>query len=162
MKKLLAVLVLFVSFTGFSSTGSEYGRAEGDVYKIYGDLEDGIAFFKGSWAEALKEADKSNKLIFLDAYAAWCGPCKMMAKKTFTKKDVGEFFNEHFINFKMDMEKHEEGPRLSKKYALTAYPTLYFVDENEKIVHQTLGYQSPNDLVTNGRRALDKLTTFEK
>jgi thioredoxin 1 len=161
MKKYIAIAVFGLSLTSFGFSGDEYGRAEGEVTKIYGDLENGIKFFEGTWKEALKEADKSDKLIFLDAYAAWCGPCKMMAKKTFTDKGVGEFFNKEFINFKMDMEKHEDGPRLSKKFNLQAYPTIYFLDENEEIVHYVIGYQSTNDLVSNGRRALNKLTTRE-
>ena len=48
-------------------------------------------------------------MIFLDAYASWCGPCKMLQKNVFTKKAVGDFYNSKFINVKMDMEKGE-GP----------------------------------------------------
>ena len=116
----------------------------------------GIKFFHGSWAEALKEASKTNKLIYLDAYAEWCGPCKMMAAKTFTNADVAEFFNANFVNFKMDMEKNADGPRLSRKYQLKAYPTSYFVDSNEKIVHQELGYMVPKELINAGKLALKK------
>ena len=116
----------------------------------------GISFFEGSWQDALKKAKEEDKLIFLDAYASWCGPCKLMAKKTFTDEEVGDFFNDKFINFKMDMEKNEEGPRLSKKFQLNAYPSLFFVDGNEEIVHKGLGYLQPDQLMALGEEAVEK------
>ncbi|MCB9225072.1 MAG: thioredoxin domain-containing protein [Crocinitomicaceae bacterium] len=161
MKKYISIAVFAFSISTVGFAADKFGREEGEACKVYGDLEGGITFFEGTWQEALKEADKSNKLIFLDAYAAWCGPCKMMAKNTFTDKGVGEFFNKEFISYKMDMEKHADGPRLSKKFNLQAYPTIYFLDKNEDIVHYVIGYQSPNDLTSSGRRALNKLTTKE-
>ena len=53
----------------------------------------GIQFDKGDWQEILAKAKEEDKLIFVDAYAAWCGPCKKMARDVFTKPEVGEFFN---------------------------------------------------------------------
>ena len=34
----------------------------------------GIEFFHGSWEEALAEAKKQEKPIFVDAFTTWCGP----------------------------------------------------------------------------------------
>ena len=65
----------------------------------------GIEFFHGSWEEALEEAKKQEKVIFIDAFATWCGPCKRMAREVFPNEKVGEFYNRHFINMKLDMEK---------------------------------------------------------
>ena len=31
----------------------------------------GVEFYKGSWAEALKEAEKAKKLVFADFYTDW-------------------------------------------------------------------------------------------
>lgn len=121
-----------------------------------GATEIGIKFFEGTWAEALETAKKDKKFIFLDAYASWCGPCKLMSANTFTDEKVGAYFNEHFVNYKMDMEKHADGPRLSSKYALKAYPTLYFVDADENIVHQSLGYMQPEQLIAEGVAAWAK------
>lgn len=53
----------------------------------------GIQFFHGTWAEALAKSKAENKLIFLDAYATWCGPCKMMKRLTFTNAEVIEFYS---------------------------------------------------------------------
>lgn len=115
---------------------------------------EGINFMKGSWSDALAKAKKEDKLIFLDAYASWCGPCKYMARTTFTEAKAGAFFNENFINFKMDMEKNADGPRLSKKFGLEAYPTLYFIDKNEKMVHFSVGALDVKELLAEAAIAL--------
>ncbi|WP_260744016.1 thioredoxin domain-containing protein [Elizabethkingia anophelis] len=39
-----------------------------------------MKFDDGNFSSLLAKAKKENKLIFLDAYASWCGPCKLMAK----------------------------------------------------------------------------------
>ena len=51
----------------------------------------GINFFEGSFQEVKAEAKKQNKIIFIDCYTSWCGPCKWMAKNVFTDKKVGDF-----------------------------------------------------------------------
>lgn len=116
---------------------------------------EGIKFFEGTWDEALLTARTEKKLIFLDAYAVWCGPCKKMEANVFPKEEVGEFFNANFINFKMDMEKGI-GPELAKKWQLTSYPTLYFVAASGDTVQSTIGYHKANDLIELGRMALEK------
>ena len=157
MKKIIFGLsIIAMGLASFTLADATTASKKEKNAKVYGDTDTGIKFFEGSWEEALKKAKKENKIIFLDAYAAWCGPCKLMAKNTFTDEAVGEYFNEHFINFKMDMEKNAEGPRLSRKFALRAYPTLYFVDKNESLVHQDLGYKEPKDLIAAGEMALSK------
>ena len=53
----------------------------------------------------------------------------------------------------MDMEKHSNGPRLASKYNLKAYPSLYFINANEKMVHSGLGYLKKNQLIELGKSA---------
>ncbi|WP_070137857.1 thioredoxin family protein [Crocinitomix algicola] len=126
------------------------------VILIENESEPRINFFEGDWNAALVKAKKEGKLIFVDAYASWCGPCKMMDRKTFNDEAVAQFFNAKFINYKMDMEKHPEGARLAKKYNLTLYPTLYFLDHNEEIIHYALGYHKPKHLLEVADEALKK------
>lgn len=114
-------------------------------------VESKINFFEGSWEDALKMAKDENKIIFLDAMASWCGPCKLMAAKTFTDPTVAKYYNEHFINIKMDMENHPDGPDLAKKFEVGAYPTLIFVDKSGKIVKKSLGYKDPKQFLELGK-----------
>ena len=118
---------------------------EGDK-KAAKSADKGIQFTEGKWSEILKQAKKENKLIFLDAYTTWCGPCKMLQKNVFTRDDVAATFNGNFINVKIDMEAGE-GPSLAKRYPIEGYPTLFFINGKGKVVKQLLGYQQPQDLI---------------
>jgi thioredoxin 1 len=110
----------------------------------------GINFFHGSYQQALAEAKKEGKLVFIDAYATWCGPCKMLAQNTFTDKKVGDYFNEHFINLQVDME-HGEGPQLAAKYKVSHFPTLVIADPQGKRILFTVGYIIPEDMLGFGQ-----------
>jgi thioredoxin 1 len=110
------------------------------------DPKAGIQFTEARWADVLKQAKAQKKVIFLDAYASWCGPCKLLQKNTFTQKSVGDVFNKKFINVKMDMEKGE-GPALSQVYPLEGYPTLLFIDGSGRVVKRVMGYMGADDLI---------------
>lgn len=114
----------------------------------------GMVFFQGTWAELLKESQKTGKPIFLDAYAAWCGPCRMMAANTFPDEEVGKFYNEHFINYKLDMEKGE-GPALKMKYKVTHYPTYLFLDSQGNLKYRKVGYMVPEVFIQEGKVAVE-------
>ncbi|HFA51916.1 MAG TPA: thioredoxin [Bacteroidetes bacterium] len=116
--------------------------------------QDGIKFDKIEWKELLSKAKKENKLIFVDAYASWCGPCKKMERDVFSQKQVGDYYNAHFINAKIDMEKGE-GPGLSNSFGIMAYPTLLFVNSSGDVVHRSVGYHSTDLLLELGEAALD-------
>lgn len=109
--------------------------------------EEGIKFQKISFTDALKLAKEQKKLIFIDAYTDWCGPCKMMASRTFTDANVGTFFNEKFINLKIEMEKDADGAEIMRRYRVQAYPTLLFVDGNGKLVHTLIGFRNADALL---------------
>ena len=95
----------------------------------------GMNFFQGSYKQVIEEAKKQNKIIFIDFYTKWCGPCRVMAKKIFPLPEVGKFYNENFICYKVDAEVGE-GPELKKKYNVKYYPTFLFVDAKGKVVHK--------------------------
>lgn len=111
----------------------------------------GIMFYNGTWDEVLALAKKENKIVFVDIYASWCGPCKRLKANTFTDETVGKIFNANFINFAIDAEKGE-GIKLANLYEVNAYPTLIFVDKNGKLISKTVGYQNPNELLQFGKK----------
>lgn len=115
----------------------------------------GIDFFHGTFAEAKAKAKRENKLIFMDAYTTWCGPCKWMAANTFTDSSVGEYFNKNFVNVKMDMERGE-GPALQRQFAVRAYPTLLFIDGDGQVKHRDMGAKKAGDFLAVGKKADSK------
>ncbi len=128
------------------------------LFSIAQTFAQGIEFFHGTWDEALAKAKAEEKVIFVDAYAVWCGPCKRMAKNVFPLPEVGEFYNKNFISLKMDMEKGE-GLTFRKKYPVSAFPTLFFIDHNGKVVHKEKGAKQAADLIKLGGMALRKVDT---
>jgi len=115
-----------------------------------------IDFFHGTWEEALTKAKAEEKLIFVDAYAEWCGPCKRMAKNVFTNEKVGEFHNSNFINLKIDMEKGM-GLTFRRKYPVSAFPTLFYIDSSGEVVHKVKGAQQVDGLIKLGKFAMNKV-----
>lgn len=123
----------------------------------------GIEFFQGTWKEALVEAQKEDKIVFVDSYAKWCGPCKKMAKNVFTQEAVGQFFNDNFINLKLDMEE-ADGRTFGAKYPVSAYPTLFFLDSQGNILKKVTGGQQADGLINQGKVAIksyDKTEAYE-
>lgn len=116
----------------------------------------GIEFFHGSWEEALAKAEAEDKLIFVDAYASWCGPCKVMARNVFPVAEVGEYFNGNFINMKFDMEK-AESTDFRKTHRVSAYPTLLFINGKNEVVHKSVGGKQVKTLIGAGNAALAKM-----
>lgn len=112
-----------------------------------------IEFRDGNWEKILKMAKKEHKMVFVDCYTSWCGPCKMLAKNVFTQDSVADFYNKHFVCVKIDMEKGE-GVSLAKRYEIGAYPTLLYVDASGKQVHGVTGYMQPSELIRSGEKAL--------
>ncbi|HCA05798.1 thioredoxin family protein [Chryseobacterium sp.] len=114
----------------------------------------GIKFEDNNFAAILAKAKKENKLVFVDAYASWCGPCKLMVKNIFPLQAVGDFYNSHFVNAKIDMEKGE-GIGLAKKYNVKAFPTYLFINGDGEEVHRTLGYVEEKDFIQFAKDAED-------
>ena len=99
---------------------------------------DGVNFFEGSFRQALAKAKKEKKMVMLDAYTSWCGPCKVLKNKVFPNKELGEYINEHFVAIGVDMEAGE-GPALANMYPVEGYPTILFLDASGKIKKKVLG-----------------------
>jgi thioredoxin 1 len=112
----------------------------------------GIEFYEGNFEGALAKAKAEKKIIFMDAYASWCGPCKKMAANVFTDEKAGTYFNANFINVKMDMEKGE-GPEIAKKYPVQYYPTLFFIDAKGNVVKKIVGYHDVDQLIKEAESA---------
>ena len=114
----------------------------------------GVIFVEDkSLSDVLAQAKNEGKLVFVDCYTEWCGPCKMMATKEFVKKEAGDYFNAKFVNFKIDMEKGE-GPEVGKKYDVNAYPTFLILESNGDLRGRLLGAAGIDDFIKKVEAAL--------
>ena len=131
------------------------------ISTISAQENEGVAFLEGkTFAEAVEVAKESGKKIFLDCYTSWCGPCKMVARDIFPKKVAGDYFNQEFINIKIDMEKGE-GPELAKRLGVKAYPTFVMFDSQGKEIGRLVGSRaSAADFCPFARFFLNSLISF--
>ena len=157
MKKHISIFGLFLC--GVLLTGSFfYAVARGGdaaISRKEGDGNEGISFLENQWGKAMQKAAAEHKYIFLDAYATWCGPCKLLTRTTFRDKNVAAFFNEHFVSVSMDVEKGE-GAELASKWGIRAMPTLLFLDSAGEPVVRSIGYLGAEELLALGKQALGK------
>jgi len=119
--------------------------------------------------EAISAQTNNPKKIMMDAYTNWCGPCKLLDKKTFHNADVVRYINENYYAVKFNAEGNENisykdqifsnpGYNASKKNSrnsqhqlaqaleISAYPTVVFFDEKGNILIPLKGYKSPQQL----------------
>lgn len=92
-----------------------------------------------SFQEAVSEANKSDKLLFVDAYTDWCGWCKVMDRETFSKEEVGAFMNKKFISIKVNMEEGF-GIDLAMKYRVSSYPHYLIFDQTGQLLAKFGGF----------------------
>ncbi|MCU4155851.1 thioredoxin family protein [Carboxylicivirga sp. A043] len=118
-------------------------------------VSQGIDFQHISYEEALQEAQKQDKLIFIDFYTDWCAPCKALAKGPFLDKELGDYYNQNFISLKLNAEK--EGGKAARKYGVKAYPTLMFVNAKGNMVYKTTGLRDVASLIQLGQEALNSV-----
>jgi thiol-disulfide isomerase/thioredoxin len=116
-----------------------------------------IEFDHGTFAELLAKAKKENKMIYIDCYTSWCGPCKWMAKNVFTNDTVADFYNTNFVNTKIDMEKGE-GIEIAQKYDIRAYPTMLYINADGVQLHRTCGSSPAKNFIAGGQDALSPNT----
>lgn len=128
-----------------------------------GDIE----FVRLSDLEAKLKEEKRK--VIVDVFTDWCGPCKMMDKRTFTDKDIQNIIKEKFYMVKFNAEgsydidfkgrtwtnpkfmpnkrgrnaQHE----LGSFFKVRGYPTLAVLDENLVVVDKIVGFLKPAQLM---------------
>lgn len=119
-------------------------------------------------AEALEAQKTAPKKIFMDVYTNWCGPCKLLDKKTFGNRDVARYISEYYYAVKFNAEGNEEiafydrvfrnpnyNPNRKSRNAthqftqflgIRGYPTMVFFSEDGDPIMPLVGYYKPQQL----------------
>jgi thioredoxin-related protein len=105
-----------------------------------------IEFTQGAYSEVLAKAKNENKILMIDFMTDWCKWCVELDKKVYTNSEVADFANKNQINWKIDAEKGE-GPDLAKKYNVSGYPTIVFVNGNGEEIDRIVGYRPVNEFL---------------
>ena len=122
----------------------------------------GIEFFKGTFNEALTKASNEGKLVFVDFYATWCGPCKQVAEKVFPDEELGKYMNEKFVCLQIDVEKEGWQKEVAEKYNVTVLPTLVFFKLDSTVASRLAGAREKAELLNAAKVARGEELSFEK
>ncbi|MDO4415797.1 MAG: thioredoxin [Erysipelotrichaceae bacterium] len=76
---------------------------------------------------------KDNEAVFVDFYADWCGPCKMVSP--IVEELAGERTDVKFIKVNVD-----DLPEVAERFGIMSIPTLIYF-KNGEVAGQTLGFQ---------------------
>ncbi len=146
MKKIILSTLLLASFFLFTQCNSSKGTTA--------KATKGVKFIQADkLSTVLDRAEAEGKIVFIDFYATWCQPCKMMDKDVFSDKNIASFFNENFISYKVDAEKGF-GPNIAALYNVRAYPTLVWVDTKGNVLEETVGGTYHTELMKLAEQAL--------
>lgn len=144
-----ALMVVICLLAGSTTTA---GFAQQPAAARGASQADEIVFRPLDFAGAKQAAGAEGKLVFLDASTSWCSPCRWMERNVFTDKAVADYFNNEFINIKIDCEKGE-GVELTKQYGIKSFPTYLFIDENGTLIYRTQSRMEVAAFLTQAKRA---------
>jgi thioredoxin 1 len=153
MKRTLTLLSIF--FITLSTGAYAKGYNDGDR-KDTQNTSVGVKFLDGGWFEAVAEAKREGKPIFAFVWSNNCLESMRMLEDIFTDKEIGAFFNENFVNYKIDGNELKNNMRVTQ-WGVQGLPTLLFFTPKRKMVLTKKGFHKNEDLIRVGKIALKKM-----
>jgi len=137
------------------------------MYSFANAQNKGIHFdHNTNWKGILAKAKAENKYIFVDCFTTWCGPCKYMSNNIFPMEEVGNFYNDKFINVAMQFDstindaenikaRYADAVFIFKEYKISGYPTFLFFSPDGELLQRKSGGGDAKQFITIGTNALD-------
>jgi thioredoxin-related protein len=131
------------------------------------DTTVGLVFRDGmTWQQVIEAASRENKYIFVDCYASWCGPCKLMDKEVYPSGSVGQFMNDRFISIKLQMDStthdmnsvqtwYSTAHDFQEQFSIHAYPSFLFFSTDGALVHKDVGAKDAVGFLRIAQTALE-------
>lgn len=119
----------------------------------------GVEFREATLGVAIAEAAASDKYLFVELYATWCGPCRVMERMLATD-EVGEFMNQHFVSVRYDVDK-ATGALLARTNGVRSIPTCLVMNGKGEVVGRLVGSSSPEKFVASMRSLLANISEEE-
>jgi thiol-disulfide isomerase/thioredoxin len=117
-----------------------------------------VAFIEAATSQEMEDAGKKARegdlLLFVDIYATWCGPCKVMDREVYTDPAVAEFMNAHFVSVRMDGET-DFGRKFAADQGLEGYPSLFVFGPEGDPVSRLIGFKPAGELLASLRGVIE-------
>jgi len=108
-------------------------------------------FHKLKFKAACAQAQSEGKFVFVDVWAAWCGPCKLLDQTTWTDAAVLDLLSARTIAIKINADSD---PNFTTKYNVDALPTLLVLRPDGTEVTRVVGYVDAEKFRTQFESAL--------
>lgn len=114
------------------------------------------------WEKVMKKAKKADKMVFVDCYASWCGPCKHLMNDVFPQKEVSEYLEANFVCAKYDIEQ-ENGTEFTTLYPnrIFGVPTMFIIDAQGNLLQVIRGAREADDLLSTIKEGLAGMPLYE-
>jgi thioredoxin-like negative regulator of GroEL len=113
--------------------------------------EEPALFSELSFDAALKQAGDQKKIVFVDFYTTWCGPCKQLDRTTWQDKAAISLLREKSIPLRIDAEKETS---LAERFKISAYPTLLLVKPDGSVIDRLVGFRDAAKFIAEFNSAL--------
>lgn len=126
---------------------------------------------QSSWDKALRAAQSSRKLIFVDMVATWCSPCKEMDRTTFSDTSVVQRLNRDFVSIKLQIDTTAQDARsvkqnygkaawMAKTFNVTSLPTFLVFNSAGEILHKSVGFKNTQQFLKEIDNSLNENRQF--
>jgi len=101
-----------------------------------------------------KRASDQQLMLFVDVYATWCGPCKMMDRDVYTDPAVAEYMNANFVSVRMDAEC-DYGRVYAAAQELEGYPSMFIFSMDGEPISKVVGFTPADQLISSLKATVD-------
>ncbi|MEL6804063.1 MAG: thioredoxin family protein, partial [Bacteroidota bacterium] len=112
-----------------------------------------LTIVEQDYERALELAAEQDKLLFIDFYTVWCGPCKQLDKYVFHNDSLKGLLGQQVVLLKYDAEQ-DTTFHLSKKYHVNSYPMGLLLTPEGRVLTRKAGFAG-SDAASLGRSVLD-------